>query len=168
MGVKDFELFHGAVLAKLIRNGRPISLKLIEMQIDQSRCAYLINDSTYVYVKHSKTPKESKKDENTFSWVFSFTPEHLQEIKELKGEKDLCLALVCGQNEITRKTPIEVCFLEWDQIAECFEMEAVGQQSITVKYKKGCKMRVWGRGNTMHHPLLINQDALTVWKVPGS
>lgn len=168
MGIKEMELFHGAVLSKLFRNDRPMSLRMVEMNIDQSSRAYLVNDIAYIYVKHSATPRVLERIEDGYSWIFSFTSNHLAELQKLREFKDVYLALVCGQSTIDRDHPTEVCFINWSQITDCLDLQrADDTQPITVRYRKGYKLRVWGPKNTSQKPINVNQDALDRWEVPG-
>lgn len=81
MTVKLFELFHGIVLTKLVRNDKPLTLRLIETDKDESWIRYEINAEVSLFVKHSYTPKERKREE-TLAWTFSFTPKDIQQIRE--------------------------------------------------------------------------------------
>jgi hypothetical protein len=176
MGLIEKELFHGAVLAKIIRSDQPVSLKMIEMNSDQSRSAYAINIDTYLYIKSSKNPKPSERIPGAITWLFTFNTNHLIELNKLKAEKDVCLALVCAQTSISKsdhedddkERPLEIGFLRWDQIFQCLDLSNKEQQSITVRYKKGCSLEVWGSLNTSKKPIKVKQDALEKWKVPGS
>lgn len=83
MSVTVKDLFHGAVLSKLIRKDRPLPIKLIEMDFDQSRSAYLVNIDTYFYIKSSKSPKLGKRRDKTWTWTFTFSPKHITELNDL-------------------------------------------------------------------------------------
>lgn len=168
MSIKEMELFHGAVLAKLFRSDKPVSLRMVEMDFEQSRRAYLVNDMAYIYIKHGKNPRKSKRLP-LFTWIFSFSNNHIEDLKKLRGnKKDVYLALVCGQESISSPDPAEICFLDWDQIWKCLDSEKLNeQQFITVKYQKSHSFRVWGIKNTSIDPILVNQDSLVDWEVPG-
>jgi hypothetical protein len=150
MGVNNKELFHGAVLTKLISIDKPISLRLIELNVDQSRSAYLIDTDSYIYIKSSKNPKPSTRDPGVLTWHFTFNTKHLKELNDLRKEKDVCLALVCGQTMIGKDkqedveldNPIEIGFLDWDSINSCLDLTKQEQQYITVKYRKRHKLEV--------------------------
>ena len=168
MSIKEMELFHGAVLAKLFRSDKPVSLRMVEMDFEQSRRAYLVNDMAYIYIKHGKNPRKSKKLP-TFTWIFSFSSNHIVDLQKLKGnKKDVYLALVCGQESVSSSDPAEICFLDWNQIWKCLDLNnLIEQQNITVKYQKGYSFRVWGTKNTSIDPIVVNQDSLVDWEVPG-
>jgi len=168
MSIREMELFHGAVLAKLFRSDRPVSLRMVEMDFEQSRRAYLVNDMAYIYVKHSKNSREGTR-EPTFTWIFNFRNNHIEDLRKLKrNKKDVYLALVCGQPEVSSRDPAEICFLDWNQIWKCLDTHNQGiQQSIMVKYQKGCSFRVWGTKNSSIKAINVNQNALSDWEVPG-
>lgn len=168
MSVQEMELFHGAVLAKLFRSDKPVSLRMVEMDFKQSRRAYLVNDEAYIYIKHSKVPRLSKK-EFTRTWNFSFSPDHINDFLDLhSNSKDVFLALVCGQAIIDKDQTIEICFLNWSQIWSCIDVtKANEQQYVTVKFQKGYSFRVWGTNLPISKPILISQNALSDWTVPG-
>lgn len=168
MSIKEFEMFHGVVLAKLFRSDKPVSLRMVEMDIEQSRRAYLVNDIAYIYIKHAKSPRKASR-QPTFTWTFSFSPEHMEDLLKLKAnQKDLYLALVCGQATVNSVDPSEICFLDWSQIWICLDVGAVDrQQNISVQFQKGRSFRVWGTKNSSVNAFLVNQDTLTNWNVPG-
>ncbi len=168
MSIKEMELFHGAVLAKLFRSDRPVALRMVEMNFEQSSRAYLVNDIAYIYIKHAKSPRKAVRL-TTFTWVFNFTPSHFDDLlKLIEDQKEVYLALVCGQATINSAGPTEICFLDWSQIWICLDIRAKDrQQSISVQYQKGCSFRVWGTKNTSAREILVNQDALDNWDVPG-
>lgn len=90
--IKDIELFHGAVLTKLMRNYRPVALSMVETRPDEGSF-YTINDEAEFYIKYKNGLKGKK---GPISWTFTFTSE---EIKKLKTQQQksgqLFVALVC-------------------------------------------------------------------------
>lgn len=168
MSINELELFHGAMLAKLFRSDKPVSLRMVEMDFEQSRRAYLVNDTVYIYTKHSKKPHKGTR-QPTYTWIFTFSVNHVNDLQRLKNNgKDVYLALVCGQPEVNSKDPIEICFLGWDQIQMCLdENNHEIQQNISVKFKRGLSFRVWGTNKSIKDPILVNQNALSDWDVPG-
>jgi len=168
MSVQEMELFHGAVLAKLFRSDKPVSLRMVEMDFEQSRRAYLVNDIAYIYIKHSKRSYKGTR-ETSYRWTFTFQPNHVEDLKRLKNnKKDVYLALVCGQSVINSSDPIEICFMDWDQIWKCLDINNKKvQQTLCVKCKRGYSFRVWGTLNSSTKAININQNALSDWEVPG-
>lgn len=168
MSVSEVELFHGAMLAKLFRSDKPVSLRMIEMDFEQSSRAYLVNDAAYIYTKHSKKPRKGTRHP-TYTWIFTFRKNHIEDLQRfLQKGKDVYLALVCGQLEVNGKDPIEICFLDWDQIWRCLEKNSDEvQQTLSVKLMRGKSFRVWGAKNSLKKAILVNQSALSDWNVPG-
>lgn len=168
MSISELELFHGAMLAKLFRSDKPVSLRMVEMDFEQSRRAYLVNDMAYIYTKHCKKPRKGTR-QPTYTWLFTFSKNHVEDLQRLKGNgKDVYLALVCGQLEVNKNDPIEICFLDWSQIWRCLEKNNhESQQTISVKLMRGKSFRVWGSKNPLEKAILVNQNALSDWDVPG-
>lgn len=168
MSINELELFHGAMLAKLFRSDKPVSLRMVEMDFEQSRRAYLVNDAVYIYTKHSKKPRKGTR-KPTYTWTFTFSANHIKDLLRLKENgKDIYLALVCGQTEVNSRDPIEICFLDWNQIWMCLENDNHKvQQGLSVKFQRGYSFRVWGKNKSSNDPILVNQNALSDWDVPG-
>lgn len=164
MSVREFELFHGAVLAKLVRNEKPITLRLIETRFDDSR-VYTLNDVIELYVKHSISPRLLTRGEGGYSWTFTFSPEHINQISELKRKRCTYLALVCGHRDV-KKARIETCLINLDEHTNLLNLEGDGQQSVTVRYKSGAKkLRIF---RDRQEEILISLNALDNWEIPQS
>jgi len=144
----DIELFHGAVLTRLIRKDRPISLNIIEFNADKSRSGYILTDDDGdkpLYIKHSKgsalTPKGYKK-----SWQFTFSEEHLKEIQELfEDYGHVNIVLVCGAKTIGAEDTY-TALLSYDKLEQCVDITGNnGQQIVNIGDKGGKNyLRVWG------------------------
>lgn len=100
MRVKEFELYHGAVLTKLVRSDRPITLRMIETKPQEAWAAYTLNDEASLYIKYSTKPSTRKRTETTLVWTFTFANGQLRQLQELRKQRDVYLALVCGQRDI--------------------------------------------------------------------
>ena len=57
MSVKEFELFHGAVLTKVLRSDRPVALRLVGTRPGENWSTYTLNDAVDLLVSHSKSPR---------------------------------------------------------------------------------------------------------------
>lgn len=167
MAIKEIELFHGAVLMKLLRGDRPVSLKLFEFKADPSRAAYWVNDEVCLYVKHSKTPQERQRKGFECVWHFQFNTSHLKEMESLREEFEVYAVLVCGDENVSNGSDMFICFLTPENLAACIDLDATETQSITVANKKRSKLRVWGNKNTAYDPLLVDKGAMDKWDVPG-
>ena len=168
MAIKDIELFHGVVFAKLLRSDRPINLKLFEFNADKSSAAYLVNDEVTLYVKHSKSLQQRKRKGYECAWHFNFSASHLEEIKNFSNDKCIRMILICGDNNLDNARAMQVCFLKPDEINTCIFIDATEIQTITVSDVKRGKLRVWGTKNSANNPLLIEKYRLEHWEVPGN
>ena len=98
MSIKDIELFHGAVLAKLMRSHRPVALSMIETKPAEG-FFYTITDNRHkddaiFYIKH-RTGKRGAK--GIISWHFNFAPDEIKKLRQAKQEKGgVYVALVCA------------------------------------------------------------------------
>lgn len=88
--IKEFEFYHGAVLAKVAQSNKKIS---ISSYPTPSRCSYVINGSIGIYIKHSSN--------RLTPWGFSFAKSHQDEIKDMADNLDkVFVVLVCGKDGV--------------------------------------------------------------------
>jgi hypothetical protein len=164
MAIDLFELFHGAVLTKLLRSGRPVRLCMVETNPREYWSAYKLNDEVTLYIKYSTNPQDRKKD--ALVWIFTFSIANMGEIRRLHQEQQVYFALVCGDKDIGSNS-MQVCFLEPEEFERCADLEEDGSRTISVKYLPGKKLRVWGNKNGSDDPLNITARALEKWTIPG-
>lgn len=158
MAIYDFELMHGAVLTRICRNERPLSMTLIETS--EHRSAYLIND-VVLYIKHSTSARSNR---GGTVWQFTFQARHIQDLHEFDQQRQLYLAFVCGAR--TLDDDMHIAFLHPHQIAQCLDLNKHVAQSVSVEYKKRHNLRI---GSTVlgREQIQIKQGALENWEVPG-
>lgn len=164
MSIKEFHLFHGAVLAKLIRSGKPISLSLIETKPEDSWAAYTINDEVDIFMKHSTSPHELKRNDGGYSWVFVFNSDQLAQLKEIQKKRPVYIALICGHKSV-KAGRMEICYLNPEEVCEVLDFESTEQQSITVRYNTGAKKFRVIQGR--EEKLMISLNELDAWDIPG-
>ena len=157
--VKEFELFHGAVLTKLARSKKPLTLCMIETQSADSWSTYRVNDEVRLLIKHSLSGR-SLKTEKAKVWSFVFSPDQMRQLQET----GTWAALVCGAKTVGG-TDMEVCLLDPGQLATFLDLGSAGQQSMMVKRLDGKGLRV-SSGRSAER--IINRNRLDVWEVPGS
>ena len=88
--IKDFEFYHGAVLAKIAQSSDKV---IINPYPSRSHCSYIVNGKVGLYIKHSSN--------RLTPWGFSFAKEHQDEIQAMAAElDDVFVALVCGRDGI--------------------------------------------------------------------
>ena len=142
MALREFEFYHGAVITKILRKDMPVTLTLIETDIDKSWSAYKISDNVVdkvIYMKYCASPRETSK---RIAWVFNFTPKHLGELSRYR-DIDLYLALICVNKDLQFE-PMEVCLLNRDEISETIDISSNIGQTITVFCKHRRMLRVSG------------------------
>ena len=87
MAIKEFELFHGVVLTKILRSDRPVSFLFIEnaqmIQVD----VYTINDEIELFIKHSISPRALSRGKGGYSWIFTFSPDHITQLQKLQTKR---------------------------------------------------------------------------------
>lgn len=163
MAIKDFELFHGIVLTKLVRSDHPISLRMIETNKDQAWSAYRVNDASFLYIKYRTRARKTKRPKG-LAWVFIFSEDELEQISNLKKQHPIFLALVCVD-----KKPNSVCLLEPSEIERCINLDFKGSQNITVLYQRNKNLRAYGPLNSSEDDkLVVPQSRLDKWAPPGN
>lgn len=155
MAIKDFELYHGAVLTKILRKDMPLTLTLIETNTSESWSAYKITDNNkdaILYMKYCAVPYNTKKHTR---WQYIFNREHLKELKRYE-QNDIYLALIGVQKSIKNK-PMEICLLRKEEILKAINLDSELQQSITVICEKNKSLRVRGTNVKDHKPDIIER-----------
>jgi hypothetical protein len=160
--IKQFELFHGAVLAKLMRSDKPITLRLIETRND-AWSIYTINNEIELFIKISKVPNELIREVNGYSWQFQFTSEQIVQLKSLKKSRNIAIALVCGHQSVSEN--MQIAFLNPELVDELFDFSTDNSQSLTVKFIPNKQLRVI---RNYKIEKFIPQNALEKWVVPGN
>lgn len=157
MAIKDFELYHGAVLTKILRKERPLTLTLIETNTSESWSAYRISDNTkdaILYMKYCSVPNVTKKHTR---WQYIFNKEHLKELKKYKND-NIYLALIGLQRNIKDK-PMEICLLRKEEIINAIDIDSEFQQNFTVFCEPNRKLRVRGT-RTNHNEIKVERSRL--------
>lgn len=166
MAIKEFELFHGAVLVKMLRSDRPINIKMIETRPDDAWGVYTINDEIELFIKQSTSPRPLSRGKGGYSWTFTFSPEHISQLEQLQTKRQIYVALVCARKTIKRGQRMEICFLKPDEFSQVIDMVAKETQSVTVRYVNGAKkFRVF---LNRQEKLLISLNEIDRWIAPGS
>lgn len=165
--VREFELFHGIVLTKLVRNDRPTVLRLIETNPREAWAAYTVNNEVTLYVKYRTGFRTLSHGEGGEAWTFVFSESDLAKIRGMAPETQVYVALVCGRREIRGgDCGMHVCLLAPDERRRLIDMEASSQQTISVKCVRGKSLRA--TGSLSKKELVVKRSALDKWIVPGS
>lgn len=102
---REFELFHGLALCKLIHFNRIHSIKVYPTE---SNSSYVLNGDIGVFIKYSS--------KRLSPWRFSFLKEHQDEIKQIKEELGtIFVLLVCNTDGV-------VC-LKYDELKKILDEE---------------------------------------------
>lgn len=181
MPIRDFELYHGALLTKLVRSDRPITIRMIETETSECWSVYTIDDTVAIYTKASGHGEFNEKDKSV-KWTFTFHSKHLDDLQRLSEQNDVYMALVCANHSLPRGVPVSlshtwenwlgleqqlrkkrtgICFLEPEEWYECLDIKNGRTQSITVELAKGKAFLVNGH-------LRTPQNRLDTWQIPDS
>jgi hypothetical protein len=160
MPVREFELFHGAVLTKLVRADHPLTLRMIETRPSDAWSTYRINDQVNVLIKHSLNPRSLTREKGK-AWQFVFSPEQMRQIRI----PSTWGALVCGGKTVGG-SEMEVCLLAPEQLAELLDVSSNEPQSVTVKRIEGKGLRA--QSPLMKNDLVVPRNRIDTWVVPGS
>jgi hypothetical protein len=110
--IKEFELFHGALLTKLVRSEKPLTLRLIETRMDDSWSTYTINDQVRLLVKHSLNPRKLSRVKNGRAWSFVFSKNQVaQATVDGTYITLICGAIKLSSKEASRRAALAVEFL---------------------------------------------------------
>ena len=164
MSVRNFELFHGAVLTKLVRTDRNMTLRLIETRTQDAGAVYTINDEVHILVKYSASPQPVQREEGQ-RWTFSFTPGQLRQLCDFTGAAGCHVALVCGDRDLNNAT-VQICLLDPDHVEKLIDLQSRSTQAVWVKYLPRKNLRVSSGHVTT--PINIPQGRIDTWEVPGS
>ena len=165
--VHEFEAYHGIVLTKLLRSGRPTTLCMVETNPKQAWAAYKINDEVTLYIKYRTGPHTLSRGKGGQSWTFVLSPSELGRIRALQGDGQIHLVLVCGKKAISGgDSGMRTCLLESSKLQTVIDLGSDSQQMITVKYQPGKSLRVTGSARA--EPLIVSRNALDKWTIPGS
>lgn len=166
MTIRQFELFHGAVLTTLARSDHPVTLRMIETRTREAWAVYTLNDEVDLYVKYSTAVRDLTREPGSSSWTFAFGSDEVEKLGDLSARRDVYAALVCARKVISRQQKMHICLLRPEQLTHLVDFQdSSAQPSITVKYVPRSKLRVISRRRV---ELLVAQSALARWEVPGS
>jgi len=168
VSIREFEIFHGCVITKILRSDNPISLRLIETKPKEHWSTYTLNDSIELFITYSTTPRNVEKQGGGTSWTFPFNTNQLRQILQLSRRRQVYIALVCGRRDLGNladKLKWHICLLEPKEISQVISF-GVDQQSITVRCprNKG-EFRIFKDKKQL---LLIPQSRIDKWDVPNS
>ena len=162
--VKQFELFHGLALVKLLRSDHPTTLRMIETNTKEEWSTYTINDDTHLLLKHSTKPSRQSKKTGANFWTFNFTPAQLAQLRK----KDHRVVLVCGFQDVKFANKMQTCLPKPEQIQALLDLSSPDNETriVTVQWEKGKSLRV--SSNRAEKTLVVPRYAFSRWEIPGS
>ena len=165
MSIKQFELFHGAVLTKLLRNDKPVTLRLVERTARDPWAAYRVNDACCVYIKYRTTFRLDAYSGETAIYDFLFTKTELSAIRSMPENLPVYFALVCASDKTDAKY-MQVCFIEPDEFSQFAGSTTLSSLTISVWSQDGKGMRA--KSKATEKPLIIPRSRLDNWEAPGA
>ena len=159
MFIKQFEIFHGIALTKLLRSEKPISVSLIEIRPTEDWQVYGIIDVD-LFVKHRTGSISLVRRKGGHSWQFTFSPNEICRIN--KKDRPVYVALICGQQTI--QDEMEICFLKPEQVKKIFPSNSEKPFSLTVRSEPGNSLRVVLDRKVKD---IISRSAIEKWEIPG-
>jgi len=159
MPIQDFELYHGAVLTKIMRTDPKPTLRLVEKDHTDAWGSYRVNMDVVLHIKYATAGKPSKRSPGSLKWLFTFPP---AEVASLAKHPVTFLALVCGRAK--GSTEGEIALVEPVELKALLDLSAHGGQAISVEYAPGKQLRV----HTPRHDCKVPRNAIDKWRVPGA
>lgn len=163
MPVREFEMFHGVVLTKLVRSESPMTLRLVETKPRESWSTYTVNDTVDLFVTHSKSPRPIKRDGGATAWTFQFSQNQLRQMRPKPKGRPVWVALVCGS-----KKPLDgnmhVCLLNPEDIAKVVDL---GAQNPSVTVRKPTGKGMFQVLKDRREKFKVSLSRLDKWEVPG-
>ena len=160
MGIQTFEMFHGAVLAKITRRSEAVVLRLIETRPEEYWSVYTINDAVHLVVKYRTRPRPLKN--GRLAWSFIFSSDELERIRVLSAEKEVSIALVGGQQQIG--AVMEIGLLTGQELMRMTDPLEDGL-SITLRYEPGKQLRIFHKRRLAYK---VPRNRMDTWNIPGS
>ena len=133
--IKVADFYYGAVLSMLFSHG--IKPALVENSTDRQVYDIVTNNSEFrLFVKYRAKKTDTKK-EGYSSWVFTITEDRAELQSYLDMDKNLIVALVCGEENLGES---QLAVLDAEQIKQILDS---GKTTINVTINKGeCSFRI--------------------------
>lgn len=134
MSTAQFELYHGIVLAQIIRSPK-INLKLLERNNEYGWGTYEVIDNQTIHRVFIKFTSQVKKSRKGSSYCqFTFSVDDINKLRQIETDRNLLICLVCSDEE--------VCTLEWEDIDEARLLFEKVDTSISVSWTKNSSLHV--------------------------
>jgi hypothetical protein len=161
MTAKAYEIWHGIVLTKILRSGKPVSLRMIETNPSENWSSYSLNGEVNLVVSYSTKYNTVSHGTKSKSWRFNFTPSQVRQLNN--SLLPSWVALVCGTKSVD-PDKVQVCLLDPSQINNTIDFTK-DQPGITLRVPDGKeKIRVI---KDRKEAYLVNKSRIDEWNVPG-
>jgi hypothetical protein len=161
MPIQEFELYHGAVLTKVMRTDPMPTLRLIEKDQSDAWGSYRVNDAVILHIKHATVARTLKRAPGVRKWTFTFPP---AEVAALARDSQVYVALVCGRSD--GRTKGEICLLKPDEVLQLLDASGSTAQTITVESEPAKELRAHSTRDECD--LKVPRNRIDTWRVPGS
>lgn len=151
--LKDFELYHGAVIIQILRNPGK-SIKLFEKSPDYSWSEYEISDNLGNYKVFIKSTSNVTRRKNNDRCNFTFSSADIARLKDI-CETNVIICLVCEKEAI--------CTLTWEDVDELGFLRSKEQCSLSVSWTKGSSLSVKCQGKELSHKIARNRLEKFEW-----
>lgn len=151
--LKDFELYHGAVIIQILRNPGK-SIKLFEKTPEYSWGEYEIADNLSNYKLFIKSTSNIITRKDNYRATFTFSDEDIKRLRDI-CETNVLICLVCEKHVI--------CTLTWEEIDELGFLRCKEQCSISVSWSKGSSLCVKCKGVELSHKIARNRLEKFEW-----
>ena len=154
MPIQKSELFHGAVLIRLMRSKRPMTSQLLDIKTGKEPWAtYILNNKLAILIKSSTSPKPGK--DNVNRWSFTFQTNQLNALKKLNKQyqDQVYVALVCGVDNLKIKDKnTEICLIEPAELTSLIELDASSSQHMSIYLQDNKQLNVRGLSDPIKVP----------------
>ncbi|MDD3802752.1 MAG: hypothetical protein PHV45_11240 [Desulfuromonas thiophila] len=164
MSIRVFELFHGAVITKLLRSDRPVSLRMIETNTAESWSSYVLNAEVKLLITYSTNSRAVTRPTPARAWQFGFSKNQLRQLRKGPDGMPVFAALVCGTKQVSGDK-MEICLLDSEQISRVLDLDGE-PQALVVKCPNGKGQLRVVKERT--EEFLVPRNRIDQWHVPGS
>ena len=144
--IKEFELYHGVVLSRLIHGGELLEIKTYSLD---SNASYVLNQSIGLYIKYST--------KRMTPWHFSFKKNHQHEIQNLKDKfGEVFLVLVCGHDGVVA--------LSYNELKKVLDEDHKEVEWLAIHRRVREKYKVTGSDGKLKYKIGENEFPIKVFK----
>lgn len=160
MTIQQFELFHGAVLTKIIRSDRPTSLRMFG-KTDENLAVYTVSynsSDVEIFIKRSVNVLPIKKKKKVIGkyWNFPFTSDQISALQQLAKNQNVAIILVCGAKLI--KDKMEICLIKPEHFSKVMPTIENEKTLKVERMGKNKMLRIFSSEEVIHKEDLNEMD----------